>query len=107
MAASLALGQRGAEGSAVTGEALSPLLAESGAWVPQCVEQGPAMPDELVSTMVQAQSGENKWGWLDSVIRSNWRPMACGCATTRCRDVSARGVYSLGCPCHTPSCCDY
>lgn len=61
MAASLALGQWGAEGSAVTGEALSPLLAESGAWVPQCVEQGPAMPDELVSTMVQAQSDENKW----------------------------------------------
>lgn len=75
MAASLALGQWGAEGSAVTGEALSPLLAESGAWVPQCVEQGPAMPDELVSTMVQAQSGENKWDGStasSSVIGGPW-----------------------------------
>lgn len=57
------------------GEALSYLLPVSGAWVPQCVEQGPAMPGELVSTMVQAQSGENKWDGStvsSTVIGSSW-----------------------------------
>lgn len=43
------------------GEALSHLLAVSGAQVPQCVQQGPAVPGESVSSMVQAKSDENKW----------------------------------------------
>lgn len=35
---------------------LSDLLAVSGAWFRQCAEQGPAVPDELPSTVVQAKA---------------------------------------------------
>lgn len=68
------------------------------------------MPGDLASTMVQVKAEGRvvrTGGGLDGVICSNWQPVACGCTTMRCRDVSACSVYSLGCPCHTPSGCDY
>lgn len=43
------------------GKALSHLLAVSSAWLPQCVQQGPAVPGEFISSTVQAKRGENKW----------------------------------------------
>lgn len=45
-------------GSATMGEAAfrSDPLAVSGTWFHQCAEQGPAMPGELASTMVQAKA---------------------------------------------------
>lgn len=57
------------------GEALSHLLAVSGAWVPQCVQQGPAVPGEFVSSMVQAKSRENEWDGTtasSAVIGGSW-----------------------------------
>lgn len=57
------------------GEGLSHLLSVSGAWVPQCVQQGPAVPGEFVSSMVQAKSGENEWDGTtasSAVIGGSW-----------------------------------
>ena len=55
MAASLALGQQGVEEVLQWAKLFHILLAVSGAWFPQCVQQGPALPGELVSSMVQAE----------------------------------------------------
>lgn len=55
------------------GKALLYLLAVSGAWISQCVQQ--ALPGELVSSMVQAKSDENKWDGLtasSAVIGGPW-----------------------------------